>query len=245
MWDEDLSRTYNKISRYIIPEREFQYHTMVSLIPDPGQPFNLLELCCGEGLLAGRLLESFPGCTVYGMDGSTTMLDAARERLADFGDRFQPVSFDLASSGWRKPGFPVHAVLSSLAIHHLHEEQQAQLFIDIFQFLSPGGVLITSDIIQPESEQGLNYAAGVVDETVRKRSLELDGNLDVSEFFRREHWNNFRYPDQDPLDKPSSLLAQLHWLKQAGFRQVDVYWMLAGYAIFGGVRPVAKVSETS
>jgi len=29
------------------------------------------------------------------MDGSTNMLDAARERLADFGDRFQPLPFDL------------------------------------------------------------------------------------------------------------------------------------------------------
>ncbi len=41
------------------------------------------------------VVGSFPGCTVYGMDGSTNMLDAARERLADFGDRFQPLPFDL------------------------------------------------------------------------------------------------------------------------------------------------------
>lgn len=235
-WDENLSESYNRLSPYMVPEREFQHRTMVSLIPHPEGPFNLLELCCGEGLLAAQVLQSFPHCTVYGMDGSPAMLNAAHQRLAHFGGRFQPVPFDLPSSDWRKPPFPVHAVLSSLAIHHLDEAQKTQLFQDVFQLLSPGGVFIVADIILPESEQGLSYAAAALDEIVRERSLELDGNLDVLEFFQRERWNYFRYPE-DPLDRPSSLLAQLHWLKQAGFRQVDVYWMLAGHAIFGGVRP--------
>jgi hypothetical protein len=44
----------------------------------------------------------------------------------------------------------------------------------------------------------------------------------------------YRYFDPDDIDKPSRLLDQLKWLEQAGFADVDVYWMLAGHAIFGG-----------
>jgi hypothetical protein len=44
----------------------------------------------------------------------------------------------------------------------------------------------------------------------------------------------YRYPDQDGIDKPSRLLDQLKWLEQAGFADVDVFWMQAGHALFGG-----------
>ncbi len=42
----------------------------------------------------------------------------------------------------------------------------------------------------------------------------------------------YDYPD--PIDKPSRLFEQLIWLEQAGFLDVDVHWMKAGHAIFGG-----------
>ena len=54
----------------------------------------------------------------------------------------------------------------------------------------------------------------------------------MSNHFEREGWNTFRHPD--PMDMPSGLYAQLGWLSQAGFDCVDVYWLKAGHAIFGG-----------
>ena len=43
--------------------------------------------------------------------------------------------------------------------------------------------------------------------------------------------------DPEDIDKPSPLLTQLKWLEQAGFKAVDVFWMQAGHAIFGGWKP--------
>jgi len=240
MWDEDLSREFMQYGRYFVPEREFQLRTLADLIPDPGKPFNVMELCCGEGLLAAILLERFPNCTVYGLDSSQEMLAAAAARLVRYGKRFQPVLFDLPSPNWRTPSFQAVGVVSSLAIHHLADEQKALLFQDVFRLLLPGGVFLIADIILPAGEPGMRYAAEALDETVRRRSLELRGNLSAFEFFQQERWNFFRHPD-DPMDKPSPLLAQLHWLKTAGFRPVDVFWMLAGHAIFGGVKPAVEI----
>lgn len=242
MWDEDLSKRFMQYGRYFVPAREFQLRTLAALIPDPGRPFNVLELCCGEGLLAELVLECFSACTVYGLDGSQEMLVAAAARLARYGGRFQPVLFDLPSSNWRAPSFQARAALSSLAIHHLDDGQKALLFQDVYRLLAPGGVFLIADIILPAGEPGMRYAAETLDEAVRRRSLELEGGLAAYQFFQRERWNFFRYPE-DPLDKPSPLLAQLHWLKAAGFRQVDVFWLLAGHAIFGGVKPAAEAES--
>jgi tRNA (cmo5U34)-methyltransferase len=36
------------------------------------------------------------------------------------------------------------------------------------------------------------------------------------------------------MDQPSGLYEQLRWLEDAGFSAVDVYWLKAGHAIYGG-----------
>jgi len=102
--------------------------------------------------------------------------------------------------------------------------------------LSDGGVFLIADIIDPVHPQSKKLAAEAYDEIVLARSLKIDGDTQAFDFFDREGWNIFRYLDPDDIDKPSSLYDQLQWLEQAGFRDVDVFWMQAGHAIFGGWR---------
>jgi tRNA (cmo5U34)-methyltransferase len=44
----------------------------------------------------------------------------------------------------------------------------------------------------------------------------------------------YRYFNPQDIDQPARLYDQLRWLEQAGFCDVDVFWMQAGHAIFGG-----------
>jgi tRNA (cmo5U34)-methyltransferase len=233
-WNEEASRTFIDYGRYFVPEREHQIETICALIPPNDQPFQIIELCCGEGLLASALLADFPTCTVYGFDGSSEMLKQAQHQLARFGARFQTRLFDLAATDWRKPAWPVRAVVSSLAIHHLDEPQKQTLFRDVYQMLTPDGVFVIADVIQPAHPRGAAVAATAWDRAVQQRALALDGNEDALAIFEQEKWNMYRYFDPEDIDKPSRLLDQLKWLEQAGFGDVDIYWMLAGHAIFGG-----------
>ena len=233
-WGVVASQTFIDYGRYFVPEREQQIATFCDLIPPRDDPFNIIELCCGAGLLAGALLERFPACTVYGYDGSPEMLDQARASLAHYGTRFQTMRFDLADPAWRAPGFAVHAVVSSLAIHHLDGAQKLELFRDVHHMLADGGAFAVGDVVETAHPLGAETAARAWDEAVRKRSIEFDGNLVAFAAFERERWNMYRYFDPNDIDKPSRLLDQLKWLEQAGFLDVDVYWMLAGHAIFGG-----------
>lgn len=232
-WSEENSRFFIDYARYFVPDRESQIHTLCSLIPDPHEPFQVLELACGAGLLAGALLERFPNCTVYGLDGSHEMLATARQHLAGFGERFQPGKFDLARQDWRAPEPRYQVVVSSLAIHHLDDEGKAQLYRDVAAMLRPGGAFLIADVIRPAGPLGMAYAADSYDEAVRRQAIQIDGHPRAFEQFEREKWNLFRYPD-DPIDRPSTLFDQLDWLRAAGLQQVDVFWLRAGHAIFGG-----------
>jgi len=236
-WDEKDSQDFIDFGRFFVPEREVQIATICGMIPDPGDG-HIVELCCGEGLLSRALLERFPAATVHGFDGSPAMVEHARAALSGFPGRFESRLFDLADRSWRVFPWPVRAVVSSLAIHHLDGRGKKALFRDMVGALAPGGVVVIADVIQPASPAGVALAARAWDDAVRRRSLELTGDLRAHEVFRNEGWNFYAAAEPDPVDKPSPLLDQLHWLAEAGLTDIDVFWMKAGHAIFGGTRTI-------
>lgn len=235
-WKEEYSQAFIDTGRYFVPERQVQIDAICALLPIQERSRRVLEICCGEGLLAEAILDRFPECQVTGLDGSATMLEHSRKRLARFGERFTARHFDLFATDWRIPDASLDAIVSSLAIHHLDSQQKQALFRDIYSMLAPGGVLVIADIIQPASELGNMLAAEAWKSSVRQQSLQFDGNTAKFEHFQKTEWNIFQYPD--PMDKPSPIFDQLRWLEQAGFAAVDVYWLKAGHAIYGGQKDV-------
>jgi tRNA (cmo5U34)-methyltransferase len=231
-WSEDSSQYFSDYAAYFVPDRAAQFETICQLIPAPPEPLHVVELCCGEGLLARAILERFITCHLHGYDGSSTMLDKARTGLQPFADRVSLHPFDLAAADWRSFPWPVQAVVSSLAIHHLDSNQKRELYRDLYRLIDSGGALIIADLIQPVHSLGTRAAARAWDEAVRQTAVARNGNESAFEVFQRDRWNIFRYPD--PMDKPSGLYEQLRWLEAAGFSAVDVVWLKAGHAIYGG-----------
>jgi tRNA (cmo5U34)-methyltransferase len=237
-WQESDSQEFIDYGRYFVPQREYQLQTIADLIPPPDGPAHILELSCGEGLLAQVLLRRFSEITLHGYDLSPAMLEKAQERLAHFSDRFVPYRFDLTHREWRTTAQTFHAIVSSLTIHHLDGPDKLRLFQDLYQMLQPGGTLVIADLVAPMRDLGTAVAAKAWDEAVRERSQQLDGNDDALAQFARLKWNLYRYPE-DPdvaIDKPSGLLDQLKWVEQAGFTAVDLHWALAGHVIYSGVK---------
>lgn len=238
-WDEDTSQNFLDYGKYFIPAREQQIGMMSALLKGVPQPAQVLELGCGEGLLAEQILDSLPTSRYLGLDGSAVMLYKAAQRLSRFGERCKLSSFELADRSWRRSDAPIQAVVSSLAIHHLRGKAKQLLFKDIYTMLCEGGGLIIADMVAPVTEIARLVAADAWDDVVRRRSLELDGSTAGLNFFQKEGWNTYRYPDEDDIDHPSSLLDQLKWLEKAGFRDIDVHFFEAGHALFSGYKPSA------
>jgi tRNA (cmo5U34)-methyltransferase len=236
-WDEESSRTFLDYGRYFVPERDRQMRIVCGLIPPPPAGARLVELCAGEGLLSCALLERFPACRVLALDGSAEMRRATLATCAAHANRLTVQPFDLAARGWRCFPEPIHAVVSSLAVHHLDGAQKRELFSDMAAALAGGGVIVIADIVRPASTRGFAIAAEELDEIVRAQARALDGHFGAFEQFERLGWNYFRAPDADPIDQPSPLLDQLKWLEAAGLVDVDVHWLVAGHAIFSGRKP--------
>lgn len=237
VWSETDSRQFIDNGHYYVPEREEQIATICRAIPEPSEPVVMVELCCGAGLLSKALLERFGDARLLALDGSETMLAATRANAAAHSHRLETRQFDLAASDWRSFDTPLHAVVSSLAVHHLNHDEKRALFRDMSGALGPAGVLVIADLMQPLTSEGREIAARAWDDAVRIRARETDGNLAAFERFQADDWNLYRDPEPDPVDKPSPLFDQLRWLEEAGLEAVEVHWMKAGHAIFSARKP--------
>jgi tRNA (cmo5U34)-methyltransferase len=236
-WSDDESVDFIKYGNFFVPFREEQHQVITTLLPKIDNT-HIVEICCGEGLLSKHILEAVETSNVIALDGSDAMLEKVAENLSGFKDRYKTKKIDLFATDWRNFNEPVSAFVSSLAIHHLNGEEKKVLFADMYDALEKGGALIIADLIKHENDYGKNVSAQLWDKAVMERSLRYTGSLEGFNAFDRLKWNCFSDPDfiNDPIDRPSTLREQLGWLEDAGFKEVDVFWMNAGHVIFAGYK---------
>jgi trans-aconitate 2-methyltransferase len=129
-WD---ARTYDRVS-----DPMTRWGTAVlDRLPLDGDE-RVLDAGCGSGRVTERLAERLPDGRVVALDGSPSMVDATRDRLARFGDRVEYVVADL--------GRPlpiegqVDAVLSTATFHWVPDHDA--LFANLAAVTRPGGWLV-------------------------------------------------------------------------------------------------------
>lgn len=98
----------------------------------------VLDAGCGSGRVTQALLDRLPGGRVIGVDGSQSMIDAARERLAGHEARTTLVTSDLLALD---PALgPVDAILSTATFHWIADH--TALFARLRAVLGDGGRLV-------------------------------------------------------------------------------------------------------
>src|SRR4029077_12837164 len=96
-WTEADSTTFRAIAPVAVPRRQEMIGALVGAAPfGADAAIRILELGCGDGLLAETLLTRFGQATLTALDGSATMRTDASARLAPFGERAIVAAFDLA-----------------------------------------------------------------------------------------------------------------------------------------------------
>ncbi len=237
-WTEANSAHFIDMGEVYVPARPEQTRTLVGLIPArPDEAFTVVELGAGAGVLARAVLEAFPLCHYVALDGSDVMRAQLREGLAAYGERVEVRDFDLFAQDWRE-ALPsaLRCVVSSLVVHHLDGHGKRRLYGDLAGRLEPGGALLLADLVEPLSPRVGAVFARQWDDAAREQSLVRTGDLRAYEQFQADAWNFYTPEGADPMDQPSRLFEQLLWMREAGLRHVDCFWMLAGHAIYGGYR---------
>jgi tRNA (cmo5U34)-methyltransferase len=241
-WTEADSDAFGALARIAVPARTEQIAILTDLVPARrDEVFTAVELGAGQGALARGILRAFPRCRYLALDRSEHMLAAVRRGLRAYGSRAVVRGFDLAAAAWRRDlPQPLRCVLASLVVHHLTDAEKRRLFKDVAARLEPGGAFLLADLVAPANHAVQQLFAAQWNAAARAQSIGISHGVDGLRRFRRDGWNHYATTVPDPYDRPARLLHQLHWLEDAGFGQVDCFWMHAGHAIFGGYVPRAR-----
>lgn len=129
-WD---ARTYDRVAD---PMTRWGA-TVLDRLPLRGDE-RVLDSGCGTGRVTEQLADRLPRGRVVALDGSAAMVDAARGRLAHFGDRIEYVVADLGAP--LPIAGQVDAVLSTATFHWVPDHDA--LFANLAAVMAPGGRLV-------------------------------------------------------------------------------------------------------
>jgi ubiquinone/menaquinone biosynthesis C-methylase UbiE len=140
-------------------------HDAVLTRIDGTEPRTLVDLGCGTGQLTQRLVRSFPGATVVGVDLSAGMLTEAAGRLRRAGDAGRLVRADARQLPFAAS--TVDVVVCTESFHWYPD--QAGTLSELARVLKPGGRLLIASIaaVTGTGDRLLRRATGVGGRTVR------------------------------------------------------------------------------
>lgn len=214
------SDDYDRARRKLVPCHEDFYRTVLELIPfGPQDRFELLDLGAGSGLLSAMVAEAFPRAHLTLFDLTPEMLLIARQRLKPLGKRVKFVTADFAAT----PAKPYDAVVSALSIYHLPDSGKRHIFVDIFKYLTPGGVFINADQVAGEG--------AAIDERSRQMWIKRARELKIGERELAAALERMK------RDLPATVGQQLAWLRETGFVGVSCSYRNLIFAVISGTRP--------
>lgn len=214
--------SYDALRQWLIPCFDDFYDAALTLLGDSaGTAPEVLDLGAGTGLLSAKVLERFPGARLTLIDLSDGMLAQARRRFEALPEgRVALVAGDYTAE---ELGGPYDAVVSGLSIHHLEDDAKQALFRRVFRALRPGGVFVNADqVAGPTLGRDALYRALWL-QSVRAAGV-AEAELDAA----RERMTH---------DRLAPLAAQLKWLAEAGFVEVDCGFKHWSFVVYAGVKP--------
>lgn len=211
---------YDESRRRLIPCYDLFYATATELaartvkVTSPA----ILDLGAGTGLLSEFVMQRFPSASLTLLDESAEMLSKAQLRLERYNPRvfIQPMTAPL-------PTGKFHAVISSLAIHHLPDDDKRDLFSRIFQSLEPDGIFINGEQILGETEW--------------QQQLYEDTHLNGARALGSDEEEIRAAKERMSYDRCATLKDQVSWLREIGFQNADSFFHSFRFAVYAGWKP--------
>ena len=183
---------------------------------------HLLDIGCGAGNYALRLLAERPGLHVDLVDLSRPMLDRAVERVVPAtSGTVRAIQADVRDLDLESERYDI--VVAAAVLHHLRTDAEWDaVFSAIHRALKPGGSVWISDLV--------THSVEAVQDLMWHRYGGYLTGLDGEAFRNRV----FAYIEQE--DSPRPLVEQLDQLRAVGFDRVEVLHKTSVFAAFGAVK---------
>jgi tRNA (cmo5U34)-methyltransferase len=208
-----FSKDYTSDMMGCVPHYSKLISVFTSCLPKKFIPKYILDLGCGNGNVTSKLLQLFP-------ESNFTLLDASQEMIAICKARFKSSKVEYVNSYFNNYRFKsdyYNLITAGFSLHHCDSEEKKTLFKHIYKSLKKGGVFSFSDLMinknKPEHSKLLKEWKTFVNRTFP------DGEKWK---WLMEHYNEF--------DKPDDYIDQIQWLKEAGFKIINLpfkedYWI--------------------
>lgn len=238
-----------------LPDREDRFTALIDAVEagvkrdDP----LVLDLGCGPGSLAIRLLDRIPAATVIGIDADPVTLALAWSAHAGR-PNLRILDLDLRTPGWPRMldlgDRKADVAVSTTALHWLSEPELRACYKQLTTALKPGGLLLDGDhfLLDPAE----NPVLSVLDQAIREREDRRrfpDGHS--------EHWSGWwESIAADPVLAPfaaerdrrlvaaghnahsesTRLDTHVNALRAAGFTEIGTLWQRGENRLLCGVR---------
>ena len=242
--------------QWFMPDREQRFTVLIDAVEaGAGRDDPLvLDLGCGPGSLAVRLLDRMPAARVVGIDTDPLLLALGR---AAYGDRpgLRFADQDLRVPGWASRlglGRAADVAVSTTALHWLNGAELRAMYAELATVLRPGGLLLDGDHLL-EDEVTMPRLARLGDAVSERAVRRLTGGGEGT----REDWKAWweaattapelagpaaqrerRRLTEDHHGSESVLLSQhISALRAAGFAEIGTLWQYGENRVLCAILP--------
>ena len=234
-----------------LPDREQRFTALTEAVArGAGEAPLLLDLGCGPGSLAVRLLARIPGARVVAIDCDPLLLALGRAAYGDLpGLRF--AELDLREPGWAAAlglDRPADAAVSTTALHWLPAPALHAMYAELGTVLRPGGLLLNGDHLADDSRATpvLAELGRALTERVTRSEAAAGGVEDWKGWWEAASADpalagpaaqRTRRLSEDHHGSESMLLAEhVAGLRVAGFTEIGTLWQHGENRILCAVR---------
>lgn len=201
-----LADEYTEAIARCVPKYHDMLGTLLSYIPTSVAPRRILDLGCGTGNLTLQTLRWFPDARIDAVDISGEMIRIAENRIGE-----APVTFmknDFRDLDLEPEAYDL--IVSSIAIHHLEDDDKERLMENVHSWLRPGGVLTFCDQFRGATDH-------LYSEHIQRWKESVADELQAGE------WKSWM-THQEGHDHHATILQHFDWLRSAGFDVIDCTW---------------------
>lgn len=234
---KEIAKDYLQGTRAAIPLAYEQIRIIMKVITYTQTNGNsILDIGCGDGILGRTILSQFPNAKLTLTDFSETMLAAAKieNEKAKIASNVNYIEADMSDSGWMnkiEQYGPFDVIISGLAIHHLTHFRKKRIYAEIYDILTHEGIFLNLDRVESQSSLGEklnsnNYIDSLFDFHKKSNPSVSRDEIAQKYFYRSLKQSNILAPVE----------LQTSWLRELGFKNVDIFFKVFEIAIFGGTK---------
>ncbi len=238
-----MADTFNQLAQSFVPQYDFLQNEAINILDfNTDDKLTIVDLGAGSGILLEKILSKFTNAKCYYIDYSDDFMKVAKERLHTFKDRVTYIKASFSDDWQNQIDDKADAIFSMSAIHHLSSENKKALYRKSYMALKNSGWFINIDEMKTINEDAyvtsLHFWWNYFNEAKHNIPHEKADYLIQWE----KHFTNWKIRNIDNIsikkqegdDMHESFLAQLDWLKDIGFSNVDLFVKYHLWCVIGG-----------